>query len=626
MQQLGDGYPELLERHQAILRNGVRAARRRRGPDRGRLVLRGLPLGARGGRRRGRGSARRSRRTRGRRTRASASGWGSTPARARSAPGRTSASTCTARRGSRRRVTAGQILVSDSTRALVDRPRRGHAAGPREPPAQGPARGRADPPGRGPGRSTRSSRRSRRCRAGRTTCRPRRPRSSDATRSSRRSAARSSTRARGSSRSPVPAGSGRRGSRCRRRPSSRLGSSTACSSSTSSPIRDAGPAFEAVVRALGEARTDEPALEQLERSLATQARAAPARQPRAGDRGRRRRRRPDPAVPRGPRPRDEPRGAPRARRAARADPAARVCRRRPRRPRSCSRSDAVRLFLERARESEPAFDPSDEELARDRGDLRPPRRAAARDRARGRAAEPVLARRAARPPPRAGRRARPRRARPPRAPPHDSAARSRGATSSSNRRSRRSSASCRSSRARVPTPSRRWRRRPSVADAGDVLDTLESLADKSLVRSVATSAGAAAHDARDHPRVRGGASRARIALGGRRSSARTPSTSRRSRRAFRDRVHGAERAAALELVEAELDNLLASWRFWIAAGDLERLDMLLDALWVLHDARGWYHGAVELTNGLLDVAQPRARPRPSARSRRSPSGRASRAA
>jgi tetratricopeptide (TPR) repeat protein len=29
--------------------------------------------------------------------------------------------------------------------------------------------------------------------------------------------------------------------------------------------------------------------------------------------------------------------------------------------------------------------------------------------------------------------------------------------------------------------------------------------------------------------------------------------------------------------------------------------MLLDGLWVLHDARGWYHGAVELTNDLLGV-------------------------
>jgi adenylate cyclase len=71
--------------------------------------------------------------------------------------------------------------------------------------------------------------------------------------------------------------------------------------------------------------------------------------------------------------------------------------------------------------------------------------------------------------------------------------------------------------------------------------------------------------------------------------------------AFRDRVYGAEREDALELVEEELGNLMTAWQYWIEASDLERLDMLLDALWVLHDARGWYHGALELSNGLLEV-------------------------
>ena len=35
--------------------------------------------------------------------------------------------------------------------------------------------------------------------------------------------------------------------------------------------------------------------------------------------------------------------------------------------------------------------------------------------------------------------------------------------------------------------------------------------------------------------------------------------------------HAGERA----LVEAELDNVLASWRYWIDAGELERLDLLI---------------------------------------------------
>ena len=35
--------------------------------------------------------------------------------------------------------------------------------------------------------------------------------------------------------------------------------------------------------------------------------------------------------------------------------------------------------------------------------------------------------------------------------------------------------------------------------------------------------------------------------------------------------------------------------------DLAQLGKLLDALWLVHDARGWYHGAVALTNDLLGL-------------------------
>ena len=48
---------------------------------------------------------------------------------------------------------------------------------------------------------------------------------------------------------------------------------------------------------------------------------------------------------------------------------------------------------------------------------------------------------------------------------------------------------------------------------------------------------------------------------------------------------------------------MAAWNYWLREADLERLDMLLDPLWILHDARGWYQGAVELTNGLLGVVE-----------------------
>jgi predicted ATPase/class 3 adenylate cyclase len=69
----------------------------------------------------------------------------------------------------------------------------------------------------------------------------------------------------------------------------------------------------------------------------------------------------------------------------------------------------------------------------------------------------------------------------------------------------------------------------------------------------------------------------------------------------RDRLYGLEREDALAELELELGNLLSAWHYWVAAGDLEQLEKLLDGLWVLDDARGWYHGAVELSNDLLRV-------------------------
>ena len=69
----------------------------------------------------------------------------------------------------------------------------------------------------------------------------------------------------------------------------------------------------------------------------------------------------------------------------------------------------------------------------------------------------------------------------------------------------------------------------------------------------------------------------------------------------RRHLSGPDRASALDELGADLGNLQVAWRHWVVAGDLERLDMLLDGLWALHDDRGWYHGAVDLTNDLLAV-------------------------
>jgi predicted ATPase/class 3 adenylate cyclase len=69
----------------------------------------------------------------------------------------------------------------------------------------------------------------------------------------------------------------------------------------------------------------------------------------------------------------------------------------------------------------------------------------------------------------------------------------------------------------------------------------------------------------------------------------------------RDRLYGAERESALHELASDIGNLLTAWQYWVGAGELERLDQMLDTLWVLHDARGWYNGAVELARDLLGV-------------------------
>jgi predicted ATPase len=61
------------------------------------------------------------------------------------------------------------------------------------------------------------------------------------------------------------------------------------------------------------------------------------------------------------------------------------------------------------------------------------------------------------------------------------------------------------------------------------------------------------------------------------------------------------RRAELDTLRAELGNLQAAWRYFAEQGEPAQLSSLLDALWPLYDARGWYHAAVGLTNELLDV-------------------------
>jgi predicted ATPase/class 3 adenylate cyclase len=59
--------------------------------------------------------------------------------------------------------------------------------------------------------------------------------------------------------------------------------------------------------------------------------------------------------------------------------------------------------------------------------------------------------------------------------------------------------------------------------------------------------------------------------------------------------------AALGTMAAEIDNLHLAWRYWVGERDLDRLNTMVDGLWFLYDAHGWYHAAIELITDLLDI-------------------------
>ena len=72
-------------------------------------------------------------------------------------------------------------------------------------------------------------------------------------------------------------------------------------------------------------------------------------------------------------------------------------------------------------------------------------------------------------------------------------------------------------------------------------------------------------------------------------------------RRLEDRLRGEERQSALEDLAGEIGNLRTAWRYWVEHGDLEQLFHLIDGLWALHEANGWYHAAIELASDALQV-------------------------
>jgi predicted ATPase/class 3 adenylate cyclase len=134
----------------------------------------------------------------------------------------------------------------------------------------------------------------------------------------------------------------------------------------------------------------------------------------------------------------------------------------------------------------------------------------------------------------------------------------------------------------------------------DALDRVVSLIDKSLVRSVDDPRGQrlrmldtirefAAERLATEPLLSAAARRAHAEYFASLSDA------------SRADLHGPHREAAVDAMASELGNLQGAWRYFVEAADFAALNKLLDALWSLHDARGWYHGAAALANDLLGV-------------------------
>jgi predicted ATPase/class 3 adenylate cyclase len=68
-----------------------------------------------------------------------------------------------------------------------------------------------------------------------------------------------------------------------------------------------------------------------------------------------------------------------------------------------------------------------------------------------------------------------------------------------------------------------------------------------------------------------------------------------------ERLHRADRQAALDDLEPELGNLRTAWDYWIARDGVEQIFRMIEGMWALHESRGWYRAAIELANDGLEM-------------------------
>ena len=68
-----------------------------------------------------------------------------------------------------------------------------------------------------------------------------------------------------------------------------------------------------------------------------------------------------------------------------------------------------------------------------------------------------------------------------------------------------------------------------------------------------------------------------------------------------EELTGSEQEVASGQMAADIDNIRTAWRYWVDEKDFEQLSKLTDSMWLLYDARGWYHATAALTTDLLEV-------------------------
>ena len=141
----------------------------------------------------------------------------------------------------------------------------------------------------------------------------------------------------------------------------------------------------------------------------------------------------------------------------------------------------------------------------------------------------------------------------------------------------------------------------SPESGGETLDDLASLVDNSLVRLVETTDGTgrlvmletikayAAERLEGQPELSAAAKQAHAAY-----------FADLARRQWEE-LTGRRREVALTVMAADISNVRASWRYWVAAKHLAELNKLVDSLWLFYDARGWYHAEVQVVTDLLGV-------------------------